>query len=98
MTELLSALLLLGSSLFMFIAALGLLRFPDLLLRMHAATKATGLAFALCLGAVVLRTPTPEIFLKSALALLFAFGTLPVAAHLLSRTSRPAGDSARRRE
>lgn len=89
-SELIGSLLLVGSGFFALIAGLGLLRLPDLLSRMHAATKASGAAFSLILAAMVLRQPGWEIFIKSALALGLAFLTLPVAAHLLGRnTTRP---------
>lgn len=40
---LLSVLLLIGSGLFALVGALGLLRFPDFYMRLHAPTKATTL-------------------------------------------------------
>ncbi len=85
MTDLFSAILLVGAGFFTFIAGLGLVRFRDLASRMHAATKASGAAFALVLGALLLRVPGWEVFGKSIIALGFAFLTLPVAAHLLGR-------------
>jgi len=85
--EVLSAILLVGGGFFALIAGLGLLRFPDLLSRMHAATKASGAAFALILAAMVLRLPGWEIGIKAAVALFLAFLTLPVAAHLLGGTA-----------
>jgi multicomponent Na+:H+ antiporter subunit G len=89
LTETLSAILLVGAGFFAFVAGLGLLRFPDLPTRMHAATKASGAAFALALAALCLRLPEFGVVLKSILALGFAFLTLPVAAHLLGRGAIP---------
>ena len=40
MNDILTALLLVLGSLFPFVAALGMLRLPDTVIRMHAATKA----------------------------------------------------------
>lgn len=88
MTDILSALLLLGGGFFALIAGLGVWRFPDLLSRMHASTKAAGAAFALILAAFVLRLPTWEVGLKAIAALALAFLTLPVAAHMLGRSAR----------
>ena len=88
-----SGLLLVGAGFFAFIAGFGLLRLPDLPTRMHAATKASGAAFALALAALCLRVPEFGVALKSLVALAFAFLTLPVAAHLLGRGAIP-----RRRE
>lgn len=94
-TELLSAILLIGGGFFALVAGLGLLRFPDLLSRMHAATKASGAALALVLVAMILRMPSLEVAGKSVLALFFAFLTLPVAAHLLGRSGSVSTTSER---
>lgn len=94
MIDWISALFLIGGGFFALIAGLGLLRFPDLLSRMHAATKASGAAFALILVAFVLRLPEWGIAIKAVVSLFLAFLTLPVAAHLLGRnTSRTEADS-----
>ena len=85
--ELISSLLLIAGGFFALVAGLGLVRFRDLPSRMHAATKASGAAFALVLGALLLRVPGWEVFAKSAVSLAFAFLTLPVAAHLLGRSA-----------
>lgn len=87
MIEIVSALFLIGGGFFALVAGLGLLRFSDLPSRMHAATKASGAAFALVLIAMVLRTPSIEVGIKAIVALGFAFLTLPVAAHLLGRSA-----------
>lgn len=87
MWDFIASVFLVAGGFFAFIAGLGLLRFRDLASRMHAATKASGAAFALVLIAVCLRTPHWEIAIKSVIALGFAFLTLPVAAHLLGRSA-----------
>ena len=83
LVEILSSFFLVAGGFFALIAGLGLLRLPDLLSRMHAATKASGAAFALILLAMVLRLPQWDILIKAAISLFLAFLTLPVAAHLL---------------
>ena len=40
MTEILTSVLVVAGGLFAFVAALGVLRLPDVLIRMHASTKA----------------------------------------------------------
>ena len=87
MIDWISALFLIGGGFFALIAGLGLLRFPDLLSRMHAATKASGAAFSLILVAFVLRVPEWDIAIKAVVSLILAFLTLPVAAHLLGRNT-----------
>lgn len=83
--DILASLFLIGGGFFILIAGLGLLRFRDLPSRMHAATKASGAALLLILLAECFRVPEWETVVKSAVALGFAFLTLPVAAHLLAR-------------
>lgn len=90
--EIIAALCLIGAGFFAFIAGLGLVRFGDLASRMHAATKASGAAFALILGALCLRDPDATTIFKAAFALGFAFLTLPVAAHLLGRSAVRRGE------
>lgn len=85
--DILASILLIGSGFFAFVAGLGLLRFPDLPSRMHAATKASGAAFGLILASLCLRMPELPIIIKSIVALGFAFLTLPVSAHLLGRSA-----------
>lgn len=95
MMELIASILLIAGGFFAFIAGLGLNRFPDLLSRMHAATKASGAAFSLILLAIFLRVPGWEIAIKAIVSLFLAFLTLPVAAHLLGRSGERGGESDR---
>lgn len=90
--EIVSAISLVGAGFFAFIAGLGLVRFRDLASRMHAATKASGAAFALVLVAICLRDPDLTTIVKAVLAIAFAFLTLPVAAHLLGRSAVRRGE------
>lgn len=90
--EIISAISLVGAGFFAFVAGLGLVRFRDLASRMHAATKASGAAFALVLGAICLRDPDAITIVKALVALAFAFLTLPVAAHLLGRSAVQRGE------
>jgi len=85
--EIIASLFLICGGFFALIASLGLVRFRDLPSRLHAATKASGAAFALVLIAVCLRNPGSETVIKSIVALGFAFLTLPFAAHLLGRSA-----------
>lgn len=81
-----AALLLLGSA-FALIAAVGLLRFPDLLLRMHAATKAGTLGAGLVLLAVAVDFGGTGTVVRMIATIVFLFATAPVAAHLIGRAS-----------
>jgi multicomponent Na+:H+ antiporter subunit G len=81
----LSAVLLVGGGLLTLAAAIGLLRFPDVLTRMHAATKpqVLGLLMVLAGVAILLRTNVDVWML--ALAGGFQLLTAPIAAHLVGR-------------
>ncbi len=65
------ALLLLGSALAL-VAAIGLVRFPDVLTRMHAATKPQTLGLLLVLAGLALRVRDPGALTIIALVALFS--------------------------
>lgn len=85
-----SALLALGA-LLMLIAAIGLLRMPDLLMRMQSATKGAALAASLMLLATMVYFWIPEVTARALAAIVFVFLTLPIAAHLLARVAYLTG-------
>jgi len=87
MRELLSAAFLLVGAAFMVIAALGLVRFPDLYTRMHSASKASSLGVGCLLVGVAITYPTAMVVAKCVLVLLFIFLTVPVAAHMIGRAA-----------
>jgi multicomponent Na+:H+ antiporter subunit G len=70
---------LLGAS-FILIAAIGLLRMPDLLMRMHAATKAGTLGAGLILVGVCIHFQQWQVTTEATLTILFIFITAPVLA------------------
>lgn len=73
------------------VASIGVLRFPDFFMRMHAATKAGVAGAGLVLIGVGFAVPSFEIAVKIALANLFLLLTIPVAGHLLGRAGYIAG-------
>lgn len=66
-------------------AAVGLLRFPDLMSRMHAATKPQVLGLFLLLLAVGLQMRVWWVWPVLVVAWLFQLLTVPVAAHMVGR-------------
>ncbi|BCW80457.1 monovalent cation/H(+) antiporter subunit G [Arthrobacter sp. NicSoilC5] len=66
-------------------AAIGLLRFPDLLSRMHAATKPQVLGLFLLLAAIGLQMRTWWVWPVLAVAWIFQLLTVPVSAHMVGR-------------
>lgn len=85
-----AVLLVLGCSLSL-IAAIGMVRFPDLLTRMHAATKPQVLGLMLLMTGlgIELRSVTAGITL--ALVVAFQLVTGPISAHMLSRAGYRTG-------
>ncbi len=81
----LAAFTLLLGAFFVFIAALGLLRLPDMLMRMHATTKAGTLGAGLILVAVALFFAEFSVTTRVLATIVFILLTAPVAAHLIGR-------------
>lgn len=79
-----AVLMVLGSALSLG-AAIGLLRFPDLLTRMHAATKPQVLGSLLLLTAVGLQWRAWALVPLLAVAWIFQLLTAPVSAHMVGR-------------
>ncbi len=91
MTIYLTAGLLLAGGLFGFVAAVGMLRLPDMIMRMHASTKAGTLGAGLILAAVAIHFMEIGITLRAAAAILFLLLTAPVAAHVIGRAAYRCG-------
>lgn len=91
MTDAFVALLLLTGSLFMLLAAVGILRMPDLYTRMATSTKASTLGLACILAAVALHFPEIGIRTRAMAAVVFVFLTAPVAAHMIGRAAYVVG-------
>jgi multicomponent Na+:H+ antiporter subunit G len=85
-----SALLIIGS-IFCLVAAVGMLRLPDTLIRMHAATKAGTLGAGFILAAEAVVTAELGTTLKAIAAIVFLLLTAPVAAHLIGRAAYHKG-------
>ena len=72
-------------------AGVGLLRFPDLLSRMHAATKPQVLGLLLILAGAALRLPNTIDITTLVLVGIFQLATAPIAAHMVGRAVYRAG-------
>jgi multicomponent Na+:H+ antiporter subunit G len=73
------------------IAAIGLVRFPDVLTRMHSATKPQVLGLLLILLGLALRLREPGALGVLVLIGVFQLVTTPVASHMVGRASFRAG-------
>lgn len=91
LVSLVAILLMLAGTLFIFAAALGVLRFADPLQRMHASTKAGTIgAILVLLGTVLVHDQAGSAFV-GVIAIGFLLITVPVAAHLLGRAVYVSG-------
>jgi multicomponent Na+:H+ antiporter subunit G len=90
-SEIIAGVMILIGSFFVFVAAVGILRMPDVYVRMHAATKAGTLGSGLLLLAVAVQAQELDVVLRAVAAVLFLIATTPVAAHLLGRASYISG-------
>jgi multicomponent Na+:H+ antiporter subunit G len=91
MLEILLALLVLLGGAFCFIAGLGVLRLPDVLIRMHASTKAGTLGSGLILAAAAVYFADTATITRAVVAILFLLITAPVAAHMIGRAAFKVG-------
>lgn len=91
MIEGLTGVLIIGGGLFAVIAALGILRLPDVLIRMHASTKAGTLGCGLILVAVAVHFSEIGIVSRAVAAIIFLLMTAPVAAHMIGRAAYRTG-------
>jgi multicomponent Na+:H+ antiporter subunit G len=73
------------------VAALGVLRFPDVYTRLHAASKAGPLGAGLILLEVGLASGDWATGVRCVLGALFLVLTSPVSAHLLARAALRSG-------
>jgi multicomponent Na+:H+ antiporter subunit G len=83
MTTFLTASLLLTGALLILVAAIGVVRLPDVLCRSHAVAKAMTLGIALMLLGLWLHLGEQQSMLKILLAIFFQLVTIPVSSHLL---------------
>ncbi len=87
MSEQIIVILLIAGGAFAAIAGLGLLRFPDVLMRMHASTKAGTLGVGLSVISVAIFFADDLVTTKVILIAAFILLTAPVAAHLIGRAA-----------
>ncbi|MAY40555.1 MULTISPECIES: monovalent cation/H(+) antiporter subunit G [Spongiibacter] len=82
-----SGILLALGSFLMFTGALGVLRFPDLFSRMHAAGITETLATSLLLAGLMLLAGWGLVLLKLLFILIFVLFTSPTASHALAKAA-----------
>ena len=82
---------LIGGAFLAFAAGVGVLRFPDLLARMHAGTKPQVLGLVLVVIGLGLRIRSAAAVWMLVLVAVFQLLTAPVAAHLVARAGFRTG-------
>ena len=91
MADVAAAVCLLGGAFLAFAAGIGVLRFPDLLARMHAGTKPQVLGLMLVLIGLALRLRSGSAVWALVLVVLLQMLTAPVAAHMVGRAGYRTG-------
>ena len=91
MTEIIIAVLLLSAAAVVLVAAVGLLRMPDLPTRMHATTKSGVLAIILIMVAVGIYFGRIDIIARILAVIFFILVTTPIAAHVIGRSAYLSG-------
>lgn len=82
-------LLIIGAA-FSLVAAIGIVRLPDVYSRMHAASKAGTLGSGVALIALALHTPDAAVVTRALAGFIFLLLTAPIAAHLLAKAAYAA--------
>jgi multicomponent Na+:H+ antiporter subunit G len=91
MTDWVAATFMIIGAAFMLVAGIGVVRFPDVLTRMQAATKAGTLGISCLLLAVAVHFGQLAVTTTVAVIVLFFFLTSPVAAHRIGRAAHRIG-------
>ncbi len=87
MLDIIIAIFLLVGGFFALVAAIGVLRLPDVLTRMHASTKAGVLGSSLILIGGAIYLSEAEITVRVIAIILFLMLTSPIGAHMIGRAS-----------
>jgi multicomponent Na+:H+ antiporter subunit G len=90
-SEIAAGVLALSGAFFAFAAALGVLRMPDVFIRMHASTKAGTLGCGLLLLSVAVYFGELGVASRALATIAFLLFTAPVAAHAIARAAYRTG-------
>jgi multicomponent Na+:H+ antiporter subunit G len=89
--DILAGIAVLIGAFFVLTAAVGVVRMPDVYVRMHAATKTGTLGSGLMLIGVAVHSLEGDIVSRALAAVVFLIATAPVSAHLLGRAAYISG-------
>lgn len=89
--DILTVVFVLTGAFFATLAGVGIIRMPDLYMRMQSSTKAGTLGVACLAAAGAAHFRTSSVMIEVSLVILFLFATAPVASHLIARAASNAG-------
>ncbi|MFN2394353.1 MAG: monovalent cation/H(+) antiporter subunit G [Bacteroidales bacterium] len=92
MIEWIAAFLLIIGSLFMLVAAIGVVKLSDVYMRMHAITKAASLGAILMLAAVSIIYIQWIVWVEALMVVLFVIFTAPIASHMIAKAAHKGGN------
>lgn len=92
LNEYIGAAVALSGAVFMLLAAVGVLRMPDTLMRMQVSTKVSTLGIALISGGAAIWLGSLMAAVAALLIIVLFMFTAPVAAHLISRAAYRHGE------
>jgi multicomponent Na+:H+ antiporter subunit G len=90
--DIIAGVLLVGGAVLSLAAALGLVRFPDALSRLHAGTKPQVLGLIFVVIAIALSTRSWPVLLLLSPVVVLQMLTAPTAAHMVGRAGYRTGD------
>lgn len=91
MIEILTGILVLAGGIFAVIGGLGVVRLPDVLIRMHASTKIGTLSCGLIVIAAAVHFGDGDITIRAVAIVLFLLLTAPIGAHMIGRAAVNTG-------
>lgn len=91
MSELATVVAMILGSVLMLLSGVGILRMPDVYMRLQVASKASSLGAGLLMLAVAVYFAELGVIVRSVLVVAFIFLTTPVSAHLLGRAAYLTG-------
>jgi multicomponent Na+:H+ antiporter subunit G len=88
LTDWIAALLVVSGASFMLLAAIGVVRLPDVWMRMHASTKSATFGIGcMSLALAAWRIDELSVVMRAVILIGFVFQTAPVAAHMIGRAA-----------
>lgn len=91
MIDLILSVTLVSGGFFALLGSIGLIRLPDVLIRMHASTKIGTLACGMVMASTVVYFGSVDIIVRAVAIVLFLFLTAPIAAHMIGRAAVNTG-------